>query len=85
MNPLTLVPLVLQYAPGVLSWVIAEGPAISGFVAEAEAIIAQLTGAGTPAPTAQATGGMALLGDLLAHAATTFPAAPPAVTPPATK
>jgi hypothetical protein len=84
MNPLTLIPLLLQYAPGVVNWMIAEEPAISGFVTEAETIIATLTGGGTPTPTAQATGGLALLGNLLAHAATTFPAAP-AVTPPAPK
>jgi hypothetical protein len=75
MNPLTMIPLLLQYAPGVVSWVIAEEPTISGFVTEAEALISQLTGSGTPAPTAQATGGLALIGQLLAHAASTFPAA----------
>jgi hypothetical protein len=76
--------LLLQYAPGVVSWVIAEEPTISGFVTEAETIIATLTGKGTPPTTAAATGGLALLGNLLAHAAATFPAAatpvPPAVT-----
>jgi hypothetical protein len=72
MNPLTFIPLLLQYAPGVVNWIIAEGPAISGFVTEAETLIGELTGSGTPAPTAQATGGLALLGNLLAHAATPF-------------
>jgi hypothetical protein len=89
MNPVTLIPLLLQYAPGVVSWVIAEEPTIAGFVTEAETIIATLTGKGTPPTTAAATGGLALLGNLLAHAATTFPvataAAPAAPKPAVTK
>jgi hypothetical protein len=85
MNPLTLVPLLLQYAPGVVSWVIAEEPAISGFVTEAETIISTLTTQGTAPATASATGGLALLGSLFKHAATTFPAAPATTAPAVTK
>jgi len=83
MNLSTLIPLLLQYAPGAIAWLIAEQAKITPFIKEAETLIASLTASGTPPATAQTTGGLALVGQLLSHAATTYPASgTPAVTSP---
>lgn len=73
---------LLTNVPGIIKWVIAEEPKIAAFVKEAETLIAGLRGTGTPASTAQATGGLALIGNILSHAAATFSADTPAATPP---
>lgn len=69
--------LLFQYAPSIIAWVEKEKPVITTIIQDAETLVAALQNSGTPASTAQATGGLALLGQLLSHAATT-----PAVTPP---
>jgi hypothetical protein len=73
--------LVFQYLPQVIAWVEAEKPTIVAVIQEAETLVGALQKAGASPSTAQATGGLALLGQLFNHAATTLPATP-AVTPP---
>jgi hypothetical protein len=70
---------LLMNAPGVVSWLLAEKPKVEVLIADAEALIADLKSKGSPAASAQATGGLDLIGRLLSHAASTFkPPAPPA-------
>jgi hypothetical protein len=73
--------LVFQYLPQVITWVESEKPVITTVIQDAEALVAALQNSGTTPATAQATGGLALLGQLLSHAATTLPTTP-AVAPP---
>jgi hypothetical protein len=73
--------LILQYAPQVIAWVEAEKPTIEVLIQDAEILVGALQKGGASASTAQATGGLALLGQLLSHAATTLPTTP-AVAPP---
>jgi hypothetical protein len=73
--------LLFQYAPQVIAWVEKEKPVITTIIQDAEALVAALQNSGTAPGTAQATGGLALLGQLLNHAATTLPTTP-AVAPP---
>lgn len=73
--------LLIQYVPAIIAWVEKEKPVITTIVQDAQSLVAALQNSGAPAATAQATGGLALLGQLLSHAATTLPATP-AVTPP---
>lgn len=65
--------LLFQYAPSIIAWVEKEKPVITTIIQDAETLVAALQNNGTPASTAQATGGLALLGQLLSHAAATPP------------
>lgn len=73
--------LLFQYAPAVIAWIEKEKPVITTIIQDAEMLVAALQKNGAPASSAQVTGGLTLIGQLLNHAATTLPTTP-AVTPP---
>jgi hypothetical protein len=73
--------LLIQYVPAIIAWVEKEKPVITTIIQDAQSLVSALQNSGTAPATAQATGGLALLGQLLSHAATTLPTTP-VVAPP---
>jgi hypothetical protein len=73
MNITSILAFVLQYMPGILSWLVAEGPTIIQILSTAQALSTDLQTKGMSAETANTKAGAVAVAQIAAHIASLPP------------